>query len=289
MKSIIELNNKKISSTILESIGRTFNSLYTPLLGDSKIWRIVESQMPEDIYNLVKHLKATTLGHKVINDLIMNYYPNERVIKYHIIKECLYKKDEVTFFEMNVDSSRVDLCRVNGKSVAYEIKTELDNTNRIEKQIYDYLKVFEYVNIITHRNHTEKIKEIIPQICGIKEYQFRKGKCTFKTIQKAVKNNNIDSKAQIRNLSSEDLRVVLREYGYKCLSSSRVEREKIIFESIGERKINELFKLAVKIRFSKQWTFLCNNFDKIMPIDIQSFFHSPINPDSIYYKSSSNV
>ncbi|MCX7922240.1 MAG: sce7726 family protein [Clostridia bacterium] len=288
MKSTNDLINSRINLSVLKSIGRTFNTLYTPFLGDKKIWNILESELPNELFKDIVHMKSDVIGHKIVNDIIMNYYPNEKVIKYHIIKEYLNKKDEVTFFEMNIDSSRVDLCRVNGKSIAYEIKTELDNINRIEKQVKDYLKVFEYVYIITHKRHIEKIKEVVPQICGIKEYNFKNGACNFKTIRKAIKNKGIDNKAQIRNLSSEDLRAVLCELGYKNLASNRSDREKII-ENIGARKINELFKLAVKIRFSKQWQFLCDNFDKIMPIDIQSFFHAPMSPDSIYYKSSSIV
>ena len=289
MENVIELKKNKFNSSDLAAICRSLNSLYTPLLSDRKIWNILEDGLPEDIFISVKQLRIDTIGHKIINDLIMNYYPNERVIKYHIIKEQLHKTDEVTFFELNVDSSRVDLCRVNGKSIAYEIKTEFDNVSRIEKQISDYLKVFEYVYIIAHKSHIEKIKAIVPEICGIKEYSINNGNCTFRPVRKAIKNKNIDYKAQIRNLSSEDLRLVLRQSGYKNIPSSRIEREDIILKNIGERKINNLFKLAVKLRFSKQWQFLCENFNKIMPIDIQSFFHSPIEPESIYYKSSSIV
>lgn len=289
LENIIELKKNKFDSSELAAICRSLNSLYTPLLSDRKIWNILEVRLPEDIFNSVKQLQIDTIGHKIINDLIMNYYPNERVIKYHIIKEQLHKTNEVTFFELNVDSSRVDLCRVNGKSIAYEIKTEFDNVSRIEKQINDYLKVFEYVYIIAHKSHIEKIKEIVPEICGIKEYVINNGNCTFRPVRKAIKNKNINCKAQIRNLSSEDLRLVLREFGYKNIPSSRIDREDIIFKKIGEGKINNLFKLAVKLRFSSQWQFLCENFNKIMPIDIQSFFHSPIEPESIYYKSSSIV
>ena len=63
-------------------------------------------------------------------------------------------KSHVTIFELPVGSSRADLCKINGTSVAYEIKTDLDNFNRLEKQIEDleddisYFVVFIVVKVL---------------------------------------------------------------------------------------------------------------------------------------------
>lgn len=286
IKNIIP-HNKDVC---FESIGRSLNSIYVPYYSDKKVWTIIRDELPEKVFNLVRPLKENVIGHKIVNDFIMNFYPNERVIKYNFIKKYLGIKDEVTFFEMNVNKSRVDLGRVNGKSLAYEIKTELDTVYRLEKQINDYMKVFEYVNIITHKTHTKKIIDLVPQICGIIEYRFNEGNCSFRTLRKAKKNNEIEAKVQIDNLSSEDLRRLLVSSGYKNPPNTREERENLIYTHFKEKEINELFKIAIKNRFGRKWQFLCDNIGKILPIDIQSFFHdAPINPDVIYYKSSSIV
>ena len=60
--------------------------------------------------------------HKIYNRIILNYYPNEICIKSSFIKQILMNgKKHVTIFELPVGSSRADLCKINGESIAYEI------------------------------------------------------------------------------------------------------------------------------------------------------------------------
>lgn len=273
----------------LISLGREVNASYNPFLPDSDIWEMLENTLPDYVFKNISNLKNYTLGHKVVNDIIMNYYHNERVIKYYLVKKFITKIKEITFFEMNIDSSRIDMCTINGKSTAYEIKTEFDSTLRLEKQIEDYSKVFEYIYIITHKKHLDKILNLVPDFCGVQVYTIKYDKCTFKTIKKASKSTNIDCVSQIRNLSSEDLRYILGKLGYKNIPNIRELRETLIYKLSDSQKINSYFKLAVKNKFKKKWNYLQSNFVNIMPIDMQTFFHSNCNPQWIYVKNSSIV
>ena len=45
---------------------------------------------------------------------------------------------------------------INGKGVVYEIKTELDNLERLNSQIEDYYKAFTNVVIVTYEENIEK-------------------------------------------------------------------------------------------------------------------------------------
>ncbi len=73
------------------------------------------------------------------NECLLKYYPNEASVKANFINKILLNgKTHVTIFELPVGRSRVDLCKINGTSVAYEIKTDYDTFYRLEKQIYDY-------------------------------------------------------------------------------------------------------------------------------------------------------
>ena len=51
--------------------------------------------------------------------------------------------------EIPISSSKADFVLINGKAVVYEIKTELDNLERLEGQINNYYKAFDYVCVLT--------------------------------------------------------------------------------------------------------------------------------------------
>ena len=63
---------------------------------------------------------------------------------------------------------------INGKGVVYEIKTELDNLERLNSQIEDYYKAFTNVVIVTYEENIEKVSNIIPESVGIMKLTKRK-------------------------------------------------------------------------------------------------------------------
>ena len=50
---------------------------------------------------------------------------------------------------------------INGKAVVYEIKTELDNLDRLECQIMDYYKAFNHVAVLTYEKNLKNVENII--------------------------------------------------------------------------------------------------------------------------------
>lgn len=87
------------------------------------------------------------------------YYKNTVFNKLLIEKHDLYSTAALT--ELPVGDSKVDFVMINGKGVAYEIKTDLDNFNRLSTQIADYYKVFCYVNIVVGFRNYEKAKDFL--------------------------------------------------------------------------------------------------------------------------------
>ena len=53
---------------------------------------------------------------------------------------------------------------INGKAVVYEIKTELDNLERLESQIDDYYKAFEHVAVVTYEKNLKQLKKVLDNI-----------------------------------------------------------------------------------------------------------------------------
>ena len=120
----------------------------------------------------IELLRKTCLSNKVVNDMIFNYYFCERVIKYYFIKHLKDQMNHIVAFEMNIGDSRIDICRINGSSYAYEIKTEYDTFDRLGSQMQDYLRTFEKVYVIVPIGRVNDVKNLIPESCGIISYRF---------------------------------------------------------------------------------------------------------------------
>lgn len=219
--------------------------------------------------------------HKIYNQIILNYYPNEICIKSSFIKQVLMKgKKDVTIFEFPVGSSRADLCKINGESIAYEIKTDLDNFARLQKQIKDYYKIFEKVFIICSEANVDNILKLIPEKCGIYCYrQNRQKHYKFTLIREASSENDINPLDQLKLIRKNEF------YTHFTIDSSMQKRSDIINEilqTLSPGIINETFKTIMKLRFEKQWTFLKQNHTDILEIDYQWFYKNQIEPSRIY-------
>jgi hypothetical protein len=218
------------------------------------------------------------------NHILINNYPNETSIKSQFINQKLFNgKTHVTIFELPISKSRIDLCKINGKSIAYEIKTDLDNFNRLEKQLNDYFKFFDEVFVICSINNLTKIEKIIPKKTGIYTYKITKNKkYIFKKEKECQRNFNINSKEQLIALTNRELASIIKTNN---LEFSREKAIDIILESKKKDQINTIFKRSIKARYHNQWNFLKQNHENILELDYQWFFKNTVKPQLIYQKS----
>jgi hypothetical protein len=96
---------------------------------------------------------------------LLSEYRCEYVYKNFITKNILLGRHSLNtstlLNEFRVGSSLADLVLINGKSVVYEIKTELDTPERLEDQITDYQKAFPYIYLVTHHTLIDKYLSIL--------------------------------------------------------------------------------------------------------------------------------
>lgn len=273
----------------LEEKARTINDAYSTFMYDVRVWEIVLTAFGPEWAPALADIQEQVPGHHFVSELLMRYYPGERVIKYHLVRQHLKARDEITVFEMPVDSSRVDLARINGRSYAYEVKTEFDNLEKLAKQIGDYSKVFEYLTVVLHPRHLEGALRILPEDCGLLTYTIHPGqRCTFETIIPPNRNEAIDPIAQVRNLSSKDLALLLKRAGL-MVPTTKEERATLVLQMCDPAVINDQFKLALKTKFAARWRHLQSHFYAIAPIDVQAFYRAEADPQWVYYKNSSMV
>lgn len=76
----------------------------------------------------------------------------QKLIKEHSLKTTLILN------ELKISASKADLVMLNGCVRIFEIKTELDDFSKLSKQLADYQKFADEVNIVTDNKNAEKLK-----------------------------------------------------------------------------------------------------------------------------------
>jgi hypothetical protein len=129
------------------------------IIKESSLLHIVKPGMSlGNFYNSIyKHLLKT--------------YRNEYIYKNAIAEKILLGRYSLnTSFmltEFRVANCKADTVVLNGTSNVYEIKSELDSLDRLQKQIRAYEKVFDLIHVITSPSQLEKVEKVIDRRIGI--------------------------------------------------------------------------------------------------------------------------
>lgn len=204
--------------------------------------------------------------HQTVNDALIRNYSGEEILKYKLA-QFFRLKDYTAAFEVRAKSSRADFLVINGETKCFEIKSKIDTLKRLEKQSCDYKDVFEFNTIVTDQKHLSIVKDIIPDYYGIWSFEGHE-KVEFRKAQKSV---HLDSSSQLDLMTKRERKI------YFDLS----EIDQILLD-FSKDSINEILKGALKDRYKDRWLFVKSNWDKILPIDLQFFYNTNINPDLIY-------
>lgn len=88
-----------------------------------------------------------------IYEYMRQTYRNQYYYKNTILNKLLLGVHSINtttaLTEIPISTSKADFVLINGKAVVYEIKTELDNLDRLDGQIQNYYKAFDHVCVVT--------------------------------------------------------------------------------------------------------------------------------------------
>lgn len=193
-----------------------------------------------DIYQLdYRIIYKKTSWEKAHYQLLHRYYRNEYVIKSAFVHQKLIKSSAVCFEELPIFKSRIDLFSINGKSIAYEIKTKYDKLNRIKKQTDDYSKCFEYVYVICPYERLDAIKNIISKHIGIYCYYPSSTNISFFEKRKAMLSPYLKASNILSNLNCTQLQTMFN-----------TKDKKYILKKYTKNEINQKFKKILKLKFN---------------------------------------
>jgi len=63
--------------------------------------------------------------------------------------------------------SRADIAVINGHLVGYEIKSEVDSLERLERQVEAYGAIFDFAGLVTTERHASQALGILPEWWGV--------------------------------------------------------------------------------------------------------------------------
>ncbi|TDF85198.1 sce7726 family protein [Pseudomonas sp. H9] len=148
-------------------------------------------------------------------DLQKNYR-SEYFFKNTVVNKILIGKHSLNtataLSEFRVSKSKADCIIINGHSTCYEIKSELDNFDRLEKQLEHYKKIFDRVYVVTEASHIKKLLQMNIIDIGIMELT---QKNTLRIVKEApLAAHEIDARTLIRSLRVGEYTEIIRSiYG----------------------------------------------------------------------------
>lgn len=153
----------------------------------------------------------------VYNELLESYR-SEYVYKNTLINKKLIQKyslkSTIALNEFKIGNSIADFVLLNGKARVFEIKTELDGLDKLEKQISDYYSFATEVYIVTSSKHIKKLIELYKETkVGIIELT---KKNSLKEIKPALSNIDLlDHSAIFKSLRKNEYINVLKANSFQ--------------------------------------------------------------------------
>lgn len=212
-------------------------------------------------YSHLFHNYREKTNANILNDIfkaLTQGYRNEYVYKSCLVNQVLlqeYKIDSTTaLFEFKISKSVADMLLINGKARLFEIKTELDNPDRLQSQLADYQKAVANITVVTYESLAEKYLKLIQgtdiglriltfknQIIEVRESldntEHFEHETLFKMLHKAEYTDIIVTRFGVAPT------VPNTRYFNECLSLAKEIEidvfQKLVFEELKKRKVKE--------------------------------------------------
>lgn len=177
-----------------------------------------------------------------IYSILKKNYRNEYFYKNTLLNKLLLGVHSVNtttaLTEVAIAKSKADFVLINGKAVVYEIKTELDNLERLNSQLEDYYKAFDHVAVVTYEKNLlqlQKILEFVDKPVGI--YVLRRNGSLGMIREPGMYRESLDKEIIFKLLRKNEYEKIIQKYGelpqvtqFKYYSACKEEFFKIPIE-----------------------------------------------------------
>lgn len=238
----------------------------------------------EKAYNTVIRQYINDLENKnnqqIISELykkLRKNYRNEYFYKNTLLNKLLLgthsPKTTTALTELPVAKSKADFILINGKAVVYEIKTELDNFERLTTQLKNYFKAFNYVSVVTCESNYQAIKKKLENT-SVGVYLLTKRNCLSEK-KKPIENNlYLDLNVIFKILRKPEYESIISQYYGRLPNVSQFNYYKVCCQMFCQIDIKIAYKLFL------------NELKKRNPVNIDLYSTVPYELKFLIYFSN---
>ncbi len=211
-------------------------------------------------------------------------YRNEYFYQNTLLNKLLLKKHSINtttaLTQIPIGKSKADFILINGKAVVYEIKTELDNFERLDTQLRDYYKAFNHVCLVISENHYKRAASLLENTpAGIYVLTRRDTISSRLKKEPVIDNSNLDHTAIFKVLHKREYENILLKYYGKLPVASPVFYYGECLTQFLQIPILDAYNMALR-QLKMRNRILKNEFEKI-PYELKSliYFSRPSKAD----------
>jgi hypothetical protein len=242
-------------------IDPSFNYAIAQLFRPSLLQKLHSSSEEDHIHELLRScklypedtdwelIKALDICYKYLKQnyrceyIYKNEIANQLLLKHHSDNSATLLK------EVTSDRSIADLVIVNGSTVAYEIKTELDSFDRLDAQINSYKYLYDNIYVVTHPSAVKSILKKTEESVGIIVLN---DKGILETVRNATDNTHLyDPAKAFTTLRQSELVIAYQTYVGKLPSMGTALIHSFCHEwylSLEKMEAHAIFAEALKSR-----------------------------------------
>lgn len=185
-------------------------------------FQMLVNELDTSVYSTIKRKYIDTsvrYTNSEIISIIYRYmrqtYRNQYYYKNTILNKLLLGVHSINsttaLTEIPISTSKADFVLINGKAVVYEIKTELDNLDRLDGQIQNYYKAFDHVCVVTCDEYSKILLDKFGDT-NVGIYVLSK-KETIKRLKEPIKyTNNLNATEIFKILNKPEYEKIIKSY-----------------------------------------------------------------------------
>ena len=188
---------------------------------------------------------------KEIYQFMARSYRNEYFYQNTLLNKLLIGKHSpnttTALTQIPIGKAKADFILINGRAVVYEIKTELDNFDRLNNQIENYYKGFNCVCVVTSEAQFPRAQELLKHT-NVGIYVLTKKNTISKKNKKEPRenNDNLNHTTIFKMLHKNEFEAILLEYYGELPQATQVFYYSRCLEKFSEIPIAKAYSLALQ-------------------------------------------
>lgn len=227
---------------------------------------------------------------KELYNFLKENYKGEYFYKNALLNKILIGRHSLNtttaLSEFNIGNSKADFVLLNGCATIYEVKSELDNLDKLDKQVMDYSKFADKVFVVSNQKLTDKLwVKFKDSHVGILEYTEND---TLRTLKEPLKTQEyFDHDTLFRTLRKGEYLDIVMNYLGEIPPVPNTQIFKVCLEIVKQIPVGDFQKLVIRklkgrnIKFPElltsddtpyEWKHLCYTLD--LDLDQYQSFHN---------------